>query len=200
MLRGEPGVGKTALLRYAEEQAEGMTVLQARGLEDEGELAFSGLADLFRAVLDQLETIPPAQSAALAGALGLGPPVAGDRFVVCVATLSLLAAVAEARPVLAIVDDCQWLDEASREALLFAGRRLEAEHVALLMASLEPEAAAHTFAGLDELTVAGLDRRAASGLLAGVCAARDRAAGDRPAHAGDRRQSACVSRARRELE
>jgi DNA-binding CsgD family transcriptional regulator len=166
MLRGEPGVGKTALLGYAEEHAGGMTVLQARGLEAEGELAFSGLADLFRAVLDQLATIPPAQSAALAGALGLGPPVAGDRFVVCAATLSLLAAAAEARPVLAIVDDCQWLDGASIEALLFACRRLEAEHVALLTASLEQEAAPRTFEGLDELTVAGLDRRAASDLLA----------------------------------
>jgi DNA-binding CsgD family transcriptional regulator/tetratricopeptide (TPR) repeat protein len=165
VLLGEPGVGKTALLRYAEEQAEGMTVLQARGLEEEAELAFSGLADLFRPLVDQLETIPPPQAAALAGALGLGPAVAGDRFVVCAATLSLLATGADARPVLAIVDDSQWLDEASSEALLFASRRLEAERVALLMASREPEPAAHAFVGLDELTLSGLDRRAASGLL-----------------------------------
>ena len=105
MLRGEPGIGKTALLRYAKEQASGMTVLEARGLEGEAQLAFSGLADFFRLALGQLELIPPVQSMALAGALGLAPPAAGDRFVVCAATLSLLAAAAEHRPVLAVVDD-----------------------------------------------------------------------------------------------
>ena len=84
MLRGEPGVGKTAILQYAEGRAQGMIVLRARGLEDEAELAFSGLADLFRPVVDQLRRIPPAQGAALAGALGLGPPGAGDRCVVWV--------------------------------------------------------------------------------------------------------------------
>jgi DNA-binding CsgD family transcriptional regulator len=142
-----------------------MTVLQARGLEVEAELAFSGLADLFRPVLDQLEVIPPPQSAALAGALGVGPPYLGDRFVVCVATMSLLAAAAEARPVLAIVDDSQWLDEASSEALLFAARRLEAERVALLMASLEPPPGPQAAAGFDDCTLSGLDRGAASDLL-----------------------------------
>ena len=90
-------------------------------------------------MLDRLEEIPPPQSAALAGALGVGPPVAGDTFVVCVATLSLLAAAAEQRPVLAVVDDSQWLDDASREALFFAARRLEAERVAVIMAALTPE-------------------------------------------------------------
>src|SRR4051812_33061180 len=89
ILRGAPGVGKTALLRYASEQAEGMIVLQARGLEVEALLAFSGLADLFRPVLHRLEQIPPPQSAALTGALGLGAPVAGDTFVISIATLSL---------------------------------------------------------------------------------------------------------------
>ena len=128
MLRGDPGGGTT--------------VLRARGLEDEAELAVSGLADLFRPVVDQLRRIPPAQGAALAGARGLGPPVAGARFVVGVATLSLLAAAAEARPVLATVDDTQWLDSASSEALFFASRRLEAEQVALLMTSREPKGAA----------------------------------------------------------
>ena len=155
MLRGEPGIGKTALLRYAKEQASGMTVLEARGLEGEAQLAFSGLADLFRLARDQLESIPPVQSTALAGALGLGPSAAGDRFVVCAATLSLLAAAAEHKPVLAVVDDAHWLDEASREALLFAARRLEAERAALLMTSLglESEPGAPAAAGFEELAL-----------------------------------------------
>ena len=167
MLRGEPGIGKTALLRYAKEQASGMTVLEARGLEGEAQLAFSGLADLFRLARDQLESIPPVQSTALAGALGLGPSAAGDRFVVCAATLSLLAAAAEHKPVLAVVDDAHWLDEASREALLFAARRLEAERAALLMTSLglESEPGAPAPAGFEELALSGLDRRAATRLL-----------------------------------
>jgi DNA-binding CsgD family transcriptional regulator len=167
ILRGEPGIGKTALLRYAKEQASGMTVLEARGLEGEAQLAFSGLADLLRLALDQLESIPPVQATALSGALGLAPPTGGDRFVVCAATLSLLAAAAEHQPVLAVVDDAHWLDEASRDAVLFAARRLEAERVALLMASLDLGSgpAAPPPAEIDELALSGLDRRAASGLL-----------------------------------
>jgi predicted ATPase len=90
-LRGEPGIGKTALLRHAKEHANGMAVLEAHGLEGEAHWLFSGLADLFRPVFGQLDTIPSPQSAALAGALGLERPIAGDRFVVCAATLSAAA-------------------------------------------------------------------------------------------------------------
>ena len=167
MLRGEPGIGKTALLRYAKERASGMALLEARGLEGEAQLAFSGLADLFRPALGQLESIPPVQATALAGALGLAPPAAGDRFVVCAATLSLLAAAAEEAPVLAVIDDSHWLDEASREAVLFAARRLDAERVALLMTSLDLGSGpvAPMPAEFDELALSGLDRQAASHLL-----------------------------------
>ena len=167
MLRGEPGIGKTALLRYAKERASGMALLEARGLEGEAQLAFSGLADLFRPALGQLESIPPVQAAALAGALGLAPPAPGDRFVVCAATLSLLAAAAEHEPVLAIIDDSHWLDQASWEAVLFAARRLEAERVALLMTSLDLESGQGepAAAAFDELALSGLDGRAASDLL-----------------------------------
>jgi DNA-binding CsgD family transcriptional regulator len=164
MLRGEPGVGKTALLRYASHRAQDMTVLQAQGLEVEAHLAFSGLADLFRPVVDRLDAIPQPQSAALAGALGLGPAVAGDRFLVCASTLSLLAAAAEDRPVLAFVDDLHWVDVASREALLFAARRLDAENVTMLITRRDWDTAIDS-SGLDELTVAGLDRDAAAELL-----------------------------------
>jgi predicted ATPase len=164
LLRGQPGTGKTALLRSAVARAVGMTVLQARGLEVEAQLAFSGLSDLFGPVIDLIETIPAPQAAALAGALAVGPAVAADRFVVSVATLSLLAAASDARPVLAVVDDGHWIDDASREALLFAARRLEAERVAVIMAGLDSEGALD-WSGLDELAVSGLDRAAAAQLL-----------------------------------
>src|SRR5579871_1315489 len=134
LIHGEAGVGKSALLQYAAEQATDMTVLSARGLQSESDLAFAGLADLVRPVQRVIDRIPSAQAAALAGALALGPAVPGDRFAVYAATLSLLASVAEASPVLAIVDDLHWLDSSSAEALLFVARRLGKEGVALLLA------------------------------------------------------------------
>ena len=130
---GEPGIGKTRLLEYAVAAAVGFKVLRARPLEVESELAFASLSDLLRTILHLLVRIPGPQCAALAGALALGPPVPGDRFAVAAATLSLLAAAAEEAPVLAVVDDAQWLDTPSREALLFAGRRLGSEGVLLLL-------------------------------------------------------------------
>src|SRR6266511_622505 len=133
---GEPGSGKSALLADAFACADGLTALWARGVESEIELAFSGLAQLFGSeLLDHLEAIPGPQAAALAGALALGPPVPGDPFTVYTATLSLLAAAAEERPLLAVVDDLHWLDAASTAALLFVARRLRAEGIALLLAA-----------------------------------------------------------------
>ncbi|HET7855592.1 MAG TPA: AAA family ATPase [Gaiellaceae bacterium] len=165
LVRGEAGIGKSSLLRYAVEQAGGMIVLQARGVESESELAFAGLGDLFRPVVDHLVQLPEPQAAALAGALGLTPPVAGDRFTICAGTLNLLAAVAEVAPVLAIVDDAQWLDTSSAEALLFAARRLDSEGVALLLGIREGEACAFSASGLDELVLVGLKREHARELL-----------------------------------
>src|SRR5690348_15139835 len=123
VIRGEPGIGKSALLRYAAERAEGLTVLRATGIESESELPFSGLSELLRPLIGRLNDIPPPQAAALAGALALGPPVAEDGFTIRLATLSLLAHAAEQRPVLALVDDAHWLDASSRDALLFTARR-----------------------------------------------------------------------------
>src|SRR5262249_25997416 len=131
VLRGEPGIGKTALLGYAREQAVGFRVLAAPGVESEAEIAFAALADLVRPILGGLPSIAEPQAAALAGALALGPPVAADRFAHCAATLSLLAAAAEDAPVLALVDDLHWIDPSSAEAILFAGRRLESEGLVL---------------------------------------------------------------------
>src|SRR5258708_28035085 len=122
VIRGEPGVGKSALLRYAMDRAAGMTTIVARGLESESELPFAGLADLVHPLHRALSSIPPVQAAVLGGAVALGPPVEGDRFAVCAATLSLLAAAAESMPLLVVVDDVQWLDSGSAEAVLFASR------------------------------------------------------------------------------
>jgi DNA-binding NarL/FixJ family response regulator len=134
VLCGEPGIGKTTLLEYAAGKAHDMRILSARGYETESEAPFAGLADLLRPVLSLLPSLPEPQAAALRSALALGPPVAGDRFSVCAATVSILAAAADAAPTLIVVDDLQWLDAASKEAVLFAGRRLPADAVALLLA------------------------------------------------------------------
>src|SRR6266508_6437691 len=154
-----------ALLRYALEQAGSMTVLRARGIESESELAFAVLGDFFRPAVDRLEAIPEPQAAALAGALALGPPAPSDRFTVCAATLSLLAAVAEDAPVLGVIDDAQWLDRSSAEALLFAARRLDSEGVSLVFGLREGEAGPFDARDLDELVLAGLDEDDALELL-----------------------------------
>jgi DNA-binding CsgD family transcriptional regulator len=137
LLRGEAGIGKSELLRYAVERAHGMEVLQASGVESEIELPFSVLAQLLQPILSRLPRIPEPQAAALSGALALAPEVSGDRFAVSAATLSLFAAAAEERPVLAVVDDAHWVDGSSRDAILFAARRLGAEGVAIIFAARE---------------------------------------------------------------
>ncbi|MET0493511.1 MAG: AAA family ATPase [Actinoplanes sp.] len=142
VITGEPGIGKTTLIGYAVGQATGLRVLTARGYEDESEIPFAGLADLLRPILDVLTGLPEPQADALRSALALGPPVAGDRFTVCAATTGILAAAAETTPLLVIVDDLQWLDASSREAILFAGRRLQADGIALLLATRNPADAA----------------------------------------------------------
>ena len=164
VIRGEPGIGKSALLDDAIAAADGMTVLRARGVESESELSFAGLADLLGPVTAELGSLPPPQRAALAGALALGPPVPGDRFTLYAATLSLLAAVGERAPVLVAVDDAPWLDAPSREALVFVARRLQEEGVVLLLAARSGEPVG---GDLPELVLGGLDAVAAAALLGG---------------------------------
>ena len=166
LLRGDAGIGKTALCDFAVSRAAPGLVLRARGVPAEAELAFAGLADLLRPVLGGLDAIPAPQALALAGALAIGPPTQGDRFTVCAATLSLLAAHAEERPLLVVVDDAHWLDPSSTEALLFASRRLDAEGVALLATVRTGEQSAFDRAGLPVLELLGLDAHAAAELLA----------------------------------
>jgi DNA-binding CsgD family transcriptional regulator len=166
VLRGEAGAGKTALLDHARAAAAGMTVLATVGAELESELAFAALAELLRPILDYLDRIPTRQSAVLMGALALGPPVVGDRFTICAATLSLITAAAEGQPVMILVDDAGRLDASSAEALVFAARRLDAESVVMLAAVREGDDSAFLSAGLPELVVAGLDRESARTVLA----------------------------------
>jgi ATP/maltotriose-dependent transcriptional regulator MalT len=163
VLSGEPGIGKTALLDYAAGRAEGMTVLGARGLESEAELPFVALADLLRPTMQLIERIPGAQAAALQAALALGPPAAGDRFTVCAALLSVLAAAADDAPVLVLIDDAHAVDRSSMQAVLFAGRRLHAEGIALLIA--RRHGSELDLSGLPELEVEGLPHEAAVALV-----------------------------------
>jgi len=134
VLRGEAGIGKTALLEDARERAGDMQVLSVRGVESESDLPFAGLHQLLRPALDLLDVLPPAQSRALRGAFGLSEEAGDDRFLISAACLTLLSELAERRPVLCLVDDAQWLDTPSADALLFVARRLDAEGVVLLAA------------------------------------------------------------------
>ena len=135
VVRGEPGVGKTALLEYLVEQASGCRVARAAGVQSEMELAFAGLHQLFAPMLDRLERLPVPQRDALRTAFGLSPGPAPDRFLVGLAVLSLLSEVAEEQPLICLVDDEQWLDRASAQVLAFVARRLEAESVGLVFAA-----------------------------------------------------------------
>ncbi|HEX5908890.1 MAG TPA: AAA family ATPase, partial [Thermoleophilaceae bacterium] len=133
---GEPGIGKSALAAQAVEMAldRGMRVLRARGVEAETDIPFAGLSELLAPVLDHRRQLPPVQAEALGAALALEPAAgAHDRFAVAAALLSLLAAAADEQPLLAVVDDAQWVDDASLDSLLFAARRLENEGVVILL-------------------------------------------------------------------
>src|SRR5580698_6229686 len=165
VVRGEPGVGKTALLDWAVESAAGLRVVRVAGVESEMELAFAALQQACAPMLDKLAGLPDPQRAALGVAFGLTTGAAPDRFLVGLAALSLLSAVAERQPLLCVVDDAQWLDRASALVLGFAARRLLAEPVALVFATREP---GEEFRGLPELVVGGLGEGDARELLGSV--------------------------------
>ena len=150
MVRGEAGVGKTALLEYAIESASDLRVGRAVGVESEMELAFAGLHQLCAPMLDRLERLPGPQRDALGIAFGLSAGAAPDRFLVGLAVLSLLSEAAEERPLLCVVDDAQWLDRASAQALGFVARRLLAEPVG---AAVRGARAGRRARGLPELEV-----------------------------------------------
>jgi hypothetical protein len=165
VVRGEPGVGKTALLDYIVEQASGFRIARAAGVQSEMELAFAALHQLLAPILDRLERLPAPQRDALRTAFGLSPGLPPDPFLVALAVLSLLSAVAEEQPLICLVDDEQWLDRASAQVLAFVARRLEAESVGVVFAA---RGTSDALTGLPELVVEGLREGDARALLASV--------------------------------
>jgi DNA-binding CsgD family transcriptional regulator len=165
VVRGEAGIGKTALLDYAIERAVGTTVVRALGVESEAEIEFSGLLEVCRPLLEHLDEISAPQAGVLRSALDLGPAMDVDRFGIGAAILSLLAAAADARPLVIVVDDAQWLDPSSADALLFATRRLQADRVLVLFAAREGEERSFEASGIESLSLSGLSRKAAESLL-----------------------------------
>jgi len=169
VLRGEAGIGKTALLEHAIESASDVRILRAVGVESEMELAFAALHQLCAPIDDFVDRLPAPQRDALEITFGVSAGAAPDRFLVALATLSLFSEAAQERPLLCVIDDAQWLDRASAQALGFVARRLLAEPVVLLFAARETTDA---FADLPELLIEGLDDAEARKLLASVIPGR----------------------------
>jgi len=165
VIRGDPGVGKTALLTYAGSRADGMRVLRAVGVESESEMPYSGLHELVRPIAGLIERLPRQQRAAIRDALAPAGDGVGDRFAVYAATLSLLALAADEQPQLCLIDDGHWLARGSAEALLFAARRLEDDDVAMVFAARDAPPRGLTAPGVPELRLGGLARAAAVQLL-----------------------------------
>jgi DNA-binding CsgD family transcriptional regulator len=164
VLRGEAGVGKTALLRHLSAAADGCRVARAAGVESEMELAFAGLHGLCAPMLGRLRNLPAPQRDALSTAFGLSAGPRPDRFLVGLSVLSLLADAAEEQPLVCIVDDAQWLDRVSAQTLAFVARRLLAERLGLVFA-LRESGEEHELEGLPELVIEGLAEGAARQLL-----------------------------------
>src|SRR5690242_4851086 len=169
VLRGEAGIGETALLEYVIGSASDMRVLRAVGVQSEMELAFATLHQLCAPVLDRLDGLPGPQRGALATTFGLSAGAVPDRFFVGLAVLGLLSGAAEERPLLCVIDDAQWLDWASAQALTFVARRMLAEPVVMLFAAREQS---DLLAALPELVVGGLGGADARALLASVIPGR----------------------------
>jgi DNA-binding CsgD family transcriptional regulator len=178
VLRGEAGIGKTALLEHAVHSAADMRVARAAGVESEMELGFAGLHQLLMPFLGGLGNLPARQREALDSVFGLTARAAPDRFLVGLATLTLITEAAVERPVLCVIDDAQWLDQASVPVLGFVARRLLADRVGMLFAVRDGEPHAAGFEGLPEWKIGGLSDEAAHELLA---AARGRALDQRVA-------------------
>ena len=168
VVRGEPGVGKTALLDWAIGSAADLRVARVAGVESEMELAFAALQQLCAPMLDKLEDLPDPQRAALGVAFGLNTGAAPDRFLVGLAALSLLSEVAEQQPLLCVIDDAQWLDRASAQVLGFAARRLGTESVGMIFAARArgDQRSVPELAGLPEMQVVGLPDHDARALVA----------------------------------
>ena len=168
VLRGEAGIGKSTLLGHAADLAAGMLVLGARGIETESELPFAGLHRLLRPVTGLTDRLPAPQRDALSALFGDAPPAPAEKWLSSLAVLNLLAEAATSTPVLCLVDDAQWLDHASADALSFVARRIQAEGIAMLFAARDDALRPFEAAGLPGLDVEGLDESAAHELLRSV--------------------------------
>jgi predicted ATPase len=164
VLRGEAGIGKTALLQYLADRAAGWHVVRAAGVESELELAYGGMHQLCAPMLAQLDGLPEPQREALETVFGRSTGTAPDRFLVGLATLTLFAEAAERQPLLCIVDDAHWLDEASAQILGFVARRLFAERAAVVCA-LRTGVGDRVLSDLPALELGGLDETDARALL-----------------------------------
>src|SRR3954467_8962585 len=171
VVRGEAGVGKSALLVYLIERASGRRIARAAGVESEMELPFAGLHQVCGPMLDRLDRLPAPQRDALATAFGLSAGEPPDRFLVGVAVLSLLAEGAEDGPLVCAIDDAQWQDRESAQTLSFVARRLLAEAVGVVFAVREPSAT-QDLAGLPEIVLSGLNDGDAAALLRSVIPGR----------------------------
>ena len=199
VLRGDAGVGKTALLGYLRDRVAGWHVATAVGIEPEMELAYSGLHQLCAPMLDRLDRLPVPQRDALATAFGVLAGPAPDPFLVGLAALTLFSEVSEQQPLICIVDDAQWLDQASAQILGFVARRLLAERIALVCAA-RTGIGDGVLAGLSALPIGGLGRRRCACSAAGPCA-RPRGCGRlRPDRRRERRQPARPARAPAHME
>jgi DNA-binding CsgD family transcriptional regulator len=179
VIRGEPGIGKTALLRYAARQASGYRVAELTGVEAEMELPFAGIHQLCGTMLERLDALPAPQRDALSVALGLAAGEVPDRFLIGLAVLNLLAALAEERPLLCLVDDAQWLDAGSIQIIGLVARRVRADSVGIIVAVRE-SAAVPDLDGLPALRLGGLPGHDARVLL------RSAVTGRLETHVGDR--------------
>jgi len=168
VLKGEPGVGLTALLEHAADSASGTRVVRIRGVKSERELELAGLHQLCASMAGRLDALPALQRDALASAFGLVEGRAGDRLLTGLAVLTLLSTSAQEEPLLCAIDDAQWLDAPSAEAVAFVARRLERERVAFVVAEHAPGGEATPFAGIAGLEVAGLPPDACRKLLESV--------------------------------
>ncbi|MGZ4371662.1 MAG: AAA family ATPase [Gaiellaceae bacterium] len=168
MLQGEPGVGKTTLLEYAVESCEGMRVVRLVGTKPEMEVPFAALHRLLRPLRNVLYALSDPQRDALGSTLGLMPTVSTDRLILGVALLNLLSKAAEEQPLLCIVDDAQWLDPETSETLAFVCRRMDAEGIALLLATRDLTSVYRTFDRLTALHVEALSDEAAGRLLSSL--------------------------------
>ncbi|HEX5596409.1 MAG TPA: AAA family ATPase [Micromonosporaceae bacterium] len=166
VLRGEAGIGKSALLDHTAHLASDMRMLRTDGIESEAGFPFAGLHLLLGRETDRLDALPAPQARALRAALGQEAGGDSNRYLVGLAVLTLLAELAEERPLLCLVDDAHWLDAASAEALLFAVRRLDAEAISVIIAVRADEPSPFDLAGLPELPVGPLDEAAAVALVA----------------------------------